>query len=62
MLGDVPFPAWQAHPDVWLLVASIAVGRGGARTNDERARAIYAFRLAAAREDAEAGSEHLLGL
>ena len=26
MLGDVPFPAWQAHPDVWLLVASIAVG------------------------------------
>ena len=26
MLADVPFPAWQAHPDVWLLVASIAVG------------------------------------
>ena len=26
MLGDVPFPAWQAHPDVWLLVATIAVG------------------------------------
>ena len=26
MLGDVPFPAWQAHPDVWLLVALIAVG------------------------------------
>ncbi len=26
MLADVPFPAWQAHPDVWLLVALIAVG------------------------------------
>ena len=26
MLGDVPFPAWQAHPDVWLLVALFAVG------------------------------------
>jgi putative membrane protein len=26
VLADVPFPAWQAHPDVWLLVASIAVG------------------------------------
>ena len=26
MLADVPFPAWQAHPDVWLLVSLIAVG------------------------------------
>ena len=26
MLADVPFPAWQAHPDVWLLVALFAVG------------------------------------
>ena len=26
MLGDVPFPAWQPHPDVWLLVALFAVG------------------------------------
>ena len=26
MLADVPFPAWQPHPDVWLLVASFAVG------------------------------------
>ncbi len=26
MLGSVPFPAWQPHPDVWLLVALFAVG------------------------------------
>ena len=26
MLGNVPFPAWQPHPDVWLLVAVFAVG------------------------------------
>jgi putative membrane protein len=26
VLGDVPFPAWQAHPDVWLLVALFGVG------------------------------------
>jgi putative membrane protein len=26
VLADVPFPAWQAHPDVWLLVALFAVG------------------------------------
>ena len=26
MIGAVPFPAWQAHPDVWLLVAFLAVG------------------------------------
>jgi putative membrane protein len=26
VLGNVPFPAWQPHPDVWLLVALIATG------------------------------------
>jgi putative membrane protein len=26
VVGDVPFPAWQAHPDVWLLVAVIGIG------------------------------------
>ena len=26
MVGDVPFPAWQAHPDVWLLIAFFGVG------------------------------------
>ena len=26
MLGDVPFPSWTPHPDVWLLVAVIAAG------------------------------------
>ena len=26
MVGDVPFPAWQPHPEVWLLVAFLAVG------------------------------------
>lgn len=26
MLADVPLPAWQAHPDVWLLVALFAIG------------------------------------
>jgi putative membrane protein len=26
LVGNVPFPAWQAHPDVWLLVAVIGVG------------------------------------
>ena len=26
MLGDVPFPAWQPHPEVWLLVAVFALG------------------------------------
>ena len=26
MLGDVPFPAWQPHPEVWLLVAAFAIG------------------------------------
>jgi putative membrane protein len=26
VLADVPFPAWQAHPDVWLLVALFGVG------------------------------------
>jgi putative membrane protein len=26
VLGDVPFPAWQPHPDVWLLVAVFAIG------------------------------------
>jgi putative membrane protein len=26
MLADVPFPTWQAHPDVWLLVALFAIG------------------------------------
>jgi putative membrane protein len=26
VVGDVPFPAWQAHPDVWLLVAFFGIG------------------------------------
>jgi putative membrane protein len=26
LVADVPFPAWQAHPDVWLLVAIVGVG------------------------------------
>jgi putative membrane protein len=26
VVGAVPFPAWQAHPEVWLLVGSIAIG------------------------------------
>jgi putative membrane protein len=26
VVGNVPFPAWQAHPDVWLLVAVFGVG------------------------------------
>ena len=26
MLADVPFPAWQAHPEVWLLVALFGIG------------------------------------
>jgi putative membrane protein len=26
VIGDVPFPAWQAHPDVWLMIALFAVG------------------------------------
>jgi len=26
VLGDVPFPAWQPHPEVWLLVAVFALG------------------------------------
>ena len=26
MLADVPFPAWQPHPEVWLLVALLGVG------------------------------------
>ena len=26
MIGDVPFPSWQPHPDVWLLIALFAVG------------------------------------
>src|SRR5262249_41800968 len=26
MLAAVPFPAWQAHPDVWLLVGLFAAG------------------------------------
>jgi len=26
VIGDVPFPAWQPHPEVWLLVATFAVG------------------------------------
>jgi putative membrane protein len=26
VLGSVPFPAWQPHPEVWLLVAVFAVG------------------------------------
>ena len=26
MVGDAPFPAWQPHPEVWLLVALLAVG------------------------------------
>ena len=26
MIGDVSLPAWQPHPDVWLLVALFAVG------------------------------------
>lgn len=26
MLADVAFPAWAPHPDVWLLVAAIAIG------------------------------------
>jgi putative membrane protein len=26
VVGDVPFPAWQAHPDVWLLIAFFGVG------------------------------------
>ena len=32
MLGNVPFPAWQPHPDVWLLVALFAVGYALAMT------------------------------
>ena len=32
MLGSVPFPAWQPHPDVWLLVALFAVGYALAMT------------------------------
>jgi putative membrane protein len=26
VVGDVPFPAWQPHPEVWLLVALLGVG------------------------------------
>lgn len=26
MIGDVAFPSWQPHPEVWLLVAVFAVG------------------------------------
>ncbi len=26
MIGDVSLPAWQPHPDVWLLIALFAVG------------------------------------
>jgi putative membrane protein len=26
VIGDVPFPAWQAHPDVWLMIALFAIG------------------------------------
>jgi putative membrane protein len=26
VLGDVPFPAWQPHPEVWLLIAVFAIG------------------------------------
>jgi putative membrane protein len=26
VIGAVPFPAWQAHPDVWLVVAALGVG------------------------------------
>ena len=26
MLGDVPFPPWVPHPDVWLLIAAISGG------------------------------------
>jgi putative membrane protein len=30
VIGDAPFPAWQAHPDVWLLIALFAVGYAAA--------------------------------
>ena len=52
MLGDVPFPAWQAHPDVWLLVASIAVGyalalnRLGPRLSPAGTRVVTRFQVA----------------
>jgi putative membrane protein len=26
VIGDVAFPAWQPHPEVWLLVATFAIG------------------------------------
>jgi len=26
VLGNVPFPAWQPHPEVWLLIAVFAIG------------------------------------
>lgn len=26
MIGEIPFPAWQPHPEVWLLVAVFAIG------------------------------------
>jgi putative membrane protein len=26
VIGDVPLPSWQPHPDVWLLIALFAVG------------------------------------
>jgi putative membrane protein len=32
VIGEVPFPAWQPHPEVWLLVAVIAVGYALAMT------------------------------
>ena len=32
MLADVAFPAWQPHPDVWLLVAAFAVGLRASRS------------------------------
>ena len=33
--ADVPFPAWQPHPDVWLLVGAV---RGRVRDRDHAAR------------------------
>jgi len=32
VLADVPFPSWTPHPDVWLLIAAIAVGYAVALT------------------------------
>jgi putative membrane protein len=52
MVGDVSLPAWQPHPDVWLLIALFAVGyaiainRLGPRLAPKGAPVVTRFQIA----------------